>query len=92
MASSQGLNGTAEPATADEKLNVVDSEVAKEASQVPDGVGKGQSDDGLVLPPGNSGAGLFSRVIIFGIIVGVVAILVKRRSRTADGLTEKSLA
>lgn len=65
---------------------------SKESGDVPQDAGKSQIDDGLDLPSYGSGAGILSKVVFFGVIVGVIAIIVKRRKSTSGHLTEKSLA
>ena len=39
-----------------------------------------------------SGAGMLSKLILVGVIVGVIAILLKSRKSNSNALTEKSLA
>lgn len=79
--------GTAEPATIGEELDAIASGSSNEA-----GEHKGQINDGLTLPSVDSGAGMFSKLILFAIIVGIVAIVIKSRKSGSGALSEKSLA
>lgn len=64
---------------------------SKESGDIPQDAGKSQIDDGLDLPSYGSGAGILSKLVFFGVIVGVIAIIMKRKS-TSGRLSEKSLA
>ncbi|KAG7002162.1 peptidyl-prolyl cis-trans isomerase B [Physcia stellaris] len=77
----------AEPATIGEELDAIASGSSNEA-----GEHKGQINDGLTLPSVDSGAGMFSKLILFAIIVGIVAIVIKSRKGASGALSEKSLA
>ena len=65
---------------------------SKESGDISQEAGKSRIDDGLDLPSYGSGAGILSKLIFFGVIVGVIAIIMKSRKSTSGRLTEKSLA
>ena len=81
----EGLTGSAEPAKAGEGLDAEtpgDAALANEA---------GNHHTDAVLPE-SAGVGILSKLILFGIIVGVVAVLLKNRKSTSGAPSEKSLA
>lgn len=53
---------------------------------------KEKIDDGLTVPSGNSGVGMFSKLILFAIILGIVALVMKSRKGASASVSEKSLA
>ena len=66
---------------------------SKESGDVPqDAGGKSRMEDGLDLPSYGSGAGILSKLVFFGVIVGVIAIIMKSRKSRSGRLSEKSLA
>ena len=64
---------------------------SKESGGTPQEAGKSRIDDALDLPSYGSGAGILSKLVFFGAIVGVVAIIMKKKS-TSGYVIEKSLA
>lgn len=92
LAYSKGLTGTAEPATAAEELDVVSPGNSEEAGEVPHDVSRDHPGDASNLPSRNSWGGMFPKLILFGIIVGVIAIIIRSRKGSSATLTEKSLA
>lgn len=84
----EGLTGSAEPAEVGEELDAGSQEDTVPANEA----GKHHTDAVLSTSTQSAGAGIFSKLILFGIIVGVVAILLKSRKSTSGALSEKSLA
>ena len=66
--------------------------VAKGAGEASPLADKDHADAILPLVTETSGAGMFSKLIIFGIVVGAVAIVLKRRKANSDAMDEKTLA
>ena len=64
---------------------------SKESGDISQDAGKSGINDRLDLPSYGSGTGILSKLVFFGVIVGVIAIIMKRKSRSGH-LTEKSLA
>ena len=87
----QGLTGSGEPATADDELDAVYAGGTEEAAQAHEAETV-QADARLTIPSESPGAGMFSKLILFFMIVGVVAIILKIRKGASGTLTEKSLA
>ena len=87
-ASDEGLTGSAEPAEAGEELDAESPENTVPANEAENH----HTDAVLSTSTQSAGVGMFSKLILFGIIVGVVAIFLKNRKSSSGALSDKSLA